>query len=815
MSRLTHASTAVAVLLGAVSLAHASSPRLNNIRPEGWQRGQEVELTLHGRRLNSARKLLFYRDGISVQKIKPLEDKGRRCRVKVAIDEEAPLGEHQVRLLTDRGWTDVRTFFVGNLPVAKEDEGNNSLDAAQAVDMNTTVHGVVRNEDEDLYKVEAKKGQRISAEVEAMRLGRKLFDPYVAILDADRFELHANDDNALTKQDPFASAVAPEDGTYFVKIREAAYGGSGNSRYRLHIGAFPRPAVTFPMGYQAGETAELAFRGDPTGTIRQAVKPREGRAGETVGVFAKNGERVAPSPNWVRVSSFPAVGEGESNDGRKKATAAERKPPLAFNGTIEEPGDQDWYRFSAKGGQRLEIHVHARELGSRLDPVVNFYKAGGKHLEGNDDSGQGLDSHVRQKVPGDGKYEVRVRDKLDKGGPHYTYRVEVRRSRPELSLEIPNVSRNDTQSRQFVSVPQGNRWGIVLRANRRNFRKPLEILGKGLPDGVTMHAPEVPKRTNQIPVVFEAKPKADLGGGLTPLRARPTTDQPDVEGGFEQVVGLIDRNNERPYKQTRVEQLPVAVTREAPFKLRIVEPKIPLVRHGRMRLKIKVERDEGFNRPIRVVMPYRPPGMNASSRRKIGKGESETDYPINANGNAPVGEWPLMVIGRAKVDGGPLYVASQLMKMRIGKPLVRGEIKMGAVERGETARILCKLDSKSSFEEKGKLVLRGLPNAVKTEPQKISQDTKETVFEVETGKKSPIGKHKSLSCRLTVVRNGEEIVQTVANNGVLRIDKPREPEKKTAKKGEKKEKKDEKKKPKETLTRLEKLRKKLKDDEED
>ena len=52
------------------------------------------------------------------------------------------------------------------------------------------------NEDVDYYVVEAKKGERITAEVEGIRLGLTLFDPYVAILDAKRFELASSDDAA-------------------------------------------------------------------------------------------------------------------------------------------------------------------------------------------------------------------------------------------------------------------------------------------------------------------------------------------------------------------------------------------------------------------------------------------------------------------------------------------------------------------------------------------------------------------------------------------------------------------------------------------
>ena len=42
------------------------------------------------------------------------------------------------------------------------------------------------NEDVDFYEINATKGQRISVEVEAIRLSGPLFDPYIAILDDKR-----------------------------------------------------------------------------------------------------------------------------------------------------------------------------------------------------------------------------------------------------------------------------------------------------------------------------------------------------------------------------------------------------------------------------------------------------------------------------------------------------------------------------------------------------------------------------------------------------------------------------------------------------
>ena len=112
--------------------------------------------------------------------------------------------------------------------------------------MNVTVTGVADNEDVDYYVVEARKGDRITAEVEGMRLGITLFDPYVAILNIKRFELASSDDAALIWQDGFASILAPEDGKYIIQVRESAYAGNASCIYRLHVGNFPRATGLLP-----------------------------------------------------------------------------------------------------------------------------------------------------------------------------------------------------------------------------------------------------------------------------------------------------------------------------------------------------------------------------------------------------------------------------------------------------------------------------------------------------------------------------------------------------------------------------------------
>src|SRR5690606_28821736 len=126
-------------------------------------------------------------------------------------------GEHIAQVRTASGISEYRTFYVGALPSIEEKEPNSEFETPQQIEMGTTVAGVVQNEDVDYFLVTAKKGQRISAEIEAMRLGTTMFDPYVAILDSKRFELAVSDDATLVYQDSIASVVAPEDGNYIIE----------------------------------------------------------------------------------------------------------------------------------------------------------------------------------------------------------------------------------------------------------------------------------------------------------------------------------------------------------------------------------------------------------------------------------------------------------------------------------------------------------------------------------------------------------------------------------------------------------------------
>lgn len=759
---------ALLLLLGLSAFVPAASPTIGTIQPRGFQRGTEATFILGGARLADAKELLFYAPGFSVTKLEVVNAAQVKATVKIAPD--AALGEHTLRVRTASGLSEMRTFWVGALPVVEEKEPNNEFTAPQKIALNVTVHGVSNAEDVDYYAVDLKKGQRLSAEIEGMRLAGTLFDPYLAILNAKRFELAATDDAPLLGQDPCVSIVAPEDGTYYVQVRESAYGGSGACQYRLHVGTFPRPTAVVPAGGKAGEEVEVTFLGDPTGPIKQKVKvPAVAPVGR-FGVYAADASGISPSPVPFRVSTFPNTIETPDNINHEKATKV-AEMPSALNGVVSKPGEVDHFRFVGKKGQTYDVHCFARRLGSPLDPVMSVAVAGGGVIAANDDSG-GPDSYFRFTVPEDKEYVLTVTDHLKSGGPTHFYRVEFLPVTTGLTVSLPKVAQY-SQERQSFAIPKGNRFAALVNVSRKNVGGDLILGAEGLPPGVTMHAETMPANLDTIPVVFEAAGTAPVGGTLGALTAKlADTKAAPAPSDFYQMAEMIVANpGQSIYWKLESNKLAAAVTDELPFTVNIVEPKVPLVQNGSMNLKIVATRKPGFTAPITVVPLLNIPGVSAATQAVIPAGQNETLLPMNAAPNAAVRAWKLAVNATATVGDGPVWAASQLATLEVAAPLVTFTLERSAVEQGQPTEIVCKVAHLAPFDGPAKVKLIGLPNKVTTPELDITKDTKEFAFKVTTAADSPAGQHKNLFCELVVVKNGEPILHRLGS-GELRIDKP-------------------------------------------
>src|SRR5213076_2805170 len=139
---------------------------------------------------------------------------------------------------------------------------------------------------------------------------------------------------------------------------------------------------------------------------------------------------------------------------------------------------------------------------------------------------------------------------LGSGGPDYVYRVEVVPVQPKLALTIPYWAAN-SQERQAMAVPRGNRFATLVRATRADFGGEVSLGLKDPPAGVSVSHENVAANMDVVPVVFEAAPDAPLAAKLCDVSGAAVDANLHVKSDFIQTSDLIVYGNQVAFYQAR------------------------------------------------------------------------------------------------------------------------------------------------------------------------------------------------------------------------------------------------------------------------
>ena len=764
-----------------LSPASAFDPVANTILPRGGQTGTEVQFKIIGNRLDNVQELILYRDGITVSDLKNESLKEVHGTFTIAAD--APLGEHPFRVRTKEGVSYLRTFWVMPLPSVQEEasydkkkkkrlENNNTFESPQHIKLNSIVHGVIDIEDTDYYSFSGKKGQRISAEIFGMRLGRVKLDPYLAILDSKRFELATCDDTVLTKRDPFLSLTLPADGDYTLLARESSYQGSLKSNYLLQLSEAPRPTSAHPPLGKPGEKIELTFKG-PTGETKQTVTLPQTEG--LTSIYSKHQGRLAPSPNPLLVTKTPIIIEQEPNNKFQSYKGKSHPLPVIFHGVINSQSESqdrkqtnsDWFRFSAKKGDNIRLQVHARALRSPLDAIIQI-RDGKSHkfLFQNDDNGRSPDSKLDFKVPADGDYLLMIRDHLWRSGPDFTYAIEVSPQAPTLSAEMPYSANRDSQKNRAIAIPRGSHLAIAPNVTRRNTGCEVILEYDKLPKGVTVQSKPAPKNPTNFPILFSATKDAPLGSTLTAFHIKDS--QSNLRGALEDNIHHLE-TNAGTFCSTFNKRLAIAVIEEAPFSLSIIPPSVPLVQSGTMSLVIKAKRKNDFKAPIKIKLPWHPPGVGVVPEVTIPENKDEITIPINANPEAPIRQWSVCVTGEAETGRGQVRLSSPFVELEIAEPYLTGSIDLATTKLGNNVTLICELENLKSFSGEAELLLHGLPHQVTAKSVKIKATDKKVKIPLTVPQNARAGKSKNIFAEVKIKQGGSTISHQIAQGTTLVI----------------------------------------------
>ncbi|MCE9603286.1 MAG: PPC domain-containing protein [Planctomycetia bacterium] len=807
--------------------------------PRAGQRGTTIDLEIHGLFLEDPQEVLFYRPGIRAVAIETLPDLSQldaqgklnpvdkriggrafgatvkqRIRAKVTIDADCPIGLHPLRVRTGKDITTLSTFWVTPFPVQAEAEPfgelapNSVIARAEVLSApNVTVLGYILPGpimDHDIYRVTRKKGERISVEVNSVRLSniwwaRGELDLLVKILDASGKELALSDDTAMLVQDPLVSILAPHDGDYFIEIAQSLYSDTSNSfytHYLAHIGTFETPQAIYPAGGMAGQPLDVTLIGDPLGNRAKKISlPAE--TGDFEHDFG------AAYPLSMRVSKYRNVLESAEKKTPPVVNEA-GELPVALNGIISRPNEVDEFRLRPKKDQGYLVRVYARSLGTPLDPQIDIRPEGAEDAEVTADDvanyeERGLpgvpnafrrlsimDPSIVWKPKGDGPHIFRIKDIRNQGAPTCVYRVEIEplENRVNTYLVTRNYSRESPRD-SGLAIPQGNRWTLQLGLSQGQgnpYRDELQLVAEGLPPGVEMIAPPIRTEAGSypatVPIQFVAKPDAKPQAALIRVLARPAKPGVEFHSRAGQAILYVGDHFGQSSNSLIVDQYALAVTNPAPFSVDVEVPKIPLIQDGELSVKVKLHRKPGFDEPIQIVSAWNPAGVGSEPTMEIPAGVSEAIYRFTATTNATPATWQVAIQARTlprepkDVAGtGQLQVSSPFFNLTVAQPYVRLVSEPVGIRRGANAKFVWKVSPQHPFKAVASAKLSGLPKGIQVaEPLPVLKpNADELVFELRADNEALLGQYKEIGVELTFREEGQEIRQRTGV-GVLRID---------------------------------------------
>jgi hypothetical protein len=421
---------------------------------------------------------------------------------EVTIDPDAKPGRREIRVVTKRGISNSRPFYVGQVPevarkamktTKRQVLGKEYLaqvkrppeEEEKSITVPCTMNGQLAAGWVDRYRFEATKGQRLVISAKARDLV-----PYVAdgvpgwfqavlkLYDSGGKEVAYNDDFYF-RPDPVLYYEVPADGEYVLTINEALYRGRESFTYRMTIGELPFVTSIFPLGARVGEPVKIEMNGWNLEEATLSPPPKDAKPGKHL-ISAAKGKLVS---NYVpfALGTLPECLDAESNDEPSKAQNVTL--PIIVNGRMDHAGDWDVFEVEGKAGETLVTEVHARRLGSPFDSFVKITSPDGKVIALNDDhydAASGLntdhaDSYLMAKLPADGKYFVHIGDTPRRGGKEYAYRLRISQPQPHFELRT-HPSKLVMQSKKQAAV-------TVYAIRKDGYTGPIKLSFKDLPEG--------------------------------------------------------------------------------------------------------------------------------------------------------------------------------------------------------------------------------------------------------------------------------------------------------------------------------------------
>lgn len=472
-------------LLAAASL-HAQ-PVITDLQPRGIQKGRPFTLTLTGKNLDAAKIRSTMPASFTLlapEHTGPMTE-GRTATFLVEPAGDLAVGAYPIRVETPDGISNIQLLAVGTFPEYVEDESrpgalpnsNDTIETAQTLPRAPlTLNGALQGPERDVFRIQAKSGEKQVFEVEARRLGSAI-DPVLEILDASGKTLARSEDAPLLGLDARVAVTFPRDGYFYVVVHDSRYSTQAANFYRLKIGSYAYPQEIFPLGGRRGEVVEASLGA-------QKIKVDLSK------VDANTHQLFVNLPDSAVLPVPFAVGD----DPEVTAPVADAIGlPATINARLAKPGQVDRYKVRVSSGEALAFRIQARELGtSKLMAVITVLDEKGKMIARSGDepladdvynvnqSRTAGDPMLRVKAPeGASNVVVTVEDLALRGGANYAYRLNVESVAQDFRVFL---------NAPYVNVPAGGSAILPVTVQRQGYDGEVQLRISNAPPGLRVEA---------------------------------------------------------------------------------------------------------------------------------------------------------------------------------------------------------------------------------------------------------------------------------------------------------------------------------------
>ncbi len=712
LALLAHAITVPA------SAQQAPAPRLSLIFPAGGKAGDSFDVTATGSDLGAVETLYFSFPGVKVEidesgakKLDPKKapaTKGMAApgaqlaqKFKITLPPGAPLGVHDVRIVSKTGLSNPRAFVVGDLPEILEKEPNDDiLPKAQKIDMNVTVNGVIAaGTDVDYFTFPVKKGERVIASCWTSTIDSRL--PVYLELYGPKSKYLGSSKN-FSGIDGLVDYTFAEDGEAYLRVASFSYTQGGpDNYYRLTVSTSPWIDGVFPASIEPGKEAKVTVYGrnlpggklDPTAlaegrTLEKmtlAVKAPGGPNAEQTldfpgylapvsgtldgfGLFLKN--KVGSSnPFFIALAQTPVnVDAGNNND---LAKAQKIIAPCEVSGSIGQRNESDFYKFDAKKGDVWSIDLFGDRLGNPLDLRYQILNEKGDSITEQDEVNETPANYFynrsddpgtyKFKAPADGEFVLRIssKDSSVNFGPRCGYLLRIQKSPADFRLiAMPsNLQSTDSPSTGVDTTYAFN----VLVFRTADFNRDVTITGDKLPPGVTVPPQVIPAglKLSAIGVTVAADAPAFVGplhliGAATTLDGKKLVRT--VRGAT--ITFAVGIQNNAPYLTRMDRELAFAVRDKAAYTIKPDAAKITVSLGDPIKIPIKVKLAADFKQNVTVGAATLPPGYSVPTLLALA-GKDAGVVTIEPKGQAGVTAQPGVYTFLLKGQTNPILKPNQ------------------------------------------------------------------------------------------------------------------------------------------------------------